>query len=462
MCLLVACKNNDDEVVVVEPPIEEPPIVDNGLTFLEPYDQREGDAQAGYEYLIYGDYVDAGVPYEMYMDYIGPSTTNRLNRTGEAANVNYTQNVIQSFNGVQVVSANCLQCHAQTLNGELVVGLGSSIYDYTTDQTSNLNILNALVKANYGETSAEYLSFEPYHRALSAVGPYIQTQVKGVNSADKLAAALAAFRNKNDLTWLGTPQLPIADEVIPTDVPAWWLLKKKNTMFYSGLGRGDFSRIMMASSVLTLRDSSVAREIDQHFVDVRAFINSIEAPTYPEAIDPEKVERGALIFDTNCAGCHGTYGDSETYPNLLVDIEKIGTDAELANANFAYSYFETWYNTSWFAEEPFAAFIKAENGYVAPPLDGIWASAPYLHNGSVPTLEDLLNSAQRPEFWERTFNTSDYNYEKLGWNYEERSAGGVSTIYDTNLRGYGNQGHTFGDHLSEEQRSDLLEYLKTL
>ena len=95
-------------------------------------------------------------------------------------------------------------------------------------------------------------------------------------------------------------------------------------------------------------------------------------------------------------------------------------------------------------------------------MDGIWATAPYLHNGSVPTLEDVLNSEQRPTFWERGFNSTDLDFDKVGWNYTERSSADSKTVYDTTLPGYGNQGHIYGDRLSAEERRDLIEYLKTL
>jgi len=176
----------------------------------------------------------------------------------------------------------------------------------------------------------------------------------------------------------------------------------------------------------------------------------------------EQVLKGKDIFNIHCAKCHGTYGDNETYPNLLVDLASIQTDPLLATSNFSLTPFLTSYNASWFGQGENGAELVATNGYVAPPLDGIWATAPYLHNGSVPTLEDLLNSEQRPIYWQRTFDSNDLDYQKMGWNYEIKDAGGDPNIYDTTLPGYGNGGHFYGDKLSVEDRVDLIEYLKTL
>jgi hypothetical protein len=105
---------------------------------------------------------------------------------------------------------------------------------------------------------------------------------------------------------------------------------------------------------------------------------------------------------------------------------------------------------------------------VAPPLDGVWATAPYLHNGSVPTLAALLDSSQRPTYFIRS--TVDYDAAALGWSFDELDHGQADEtdlerrdlIYDTTLLGYGNGGHTFGDMLSADDRAALLEYLKTL
>lgn len=230
------------------------------------------------------------------------------------------------------------------------------------------------------------------------------------------------------------------------------------------MGRGDFSRYLMASSLLTMKDSTKANEVDAKFPDILAYLNSIEAPIYPEAIDQSLADQGKLIFDQTCSACHGTYGAEEFYPNLLVDTDVVGTDAKLSDSyeSAEFQDFKNWFNTGWFAQDPNSAQLVAEGGYVAQPLDGIWASAPYLHNGSIPTLEDLLNSEQRPTYWKRTCEDDDYDFGKVGWNYSTESSQVDTDTYDTTIYGYGNGGHTFGDHLSDNDRGALIEYLKTL
>jgi hypothetical protein len=99
--------------------------------------------------------------------------------------------------------------------------------------------------------------------------------------------------------------------------------------------------------------------------------------------------------------------------------------------------------------------------YKARPLDGIWATAPYLHNGSVPTLYDLLlPAAQRP----KSFNvgTREYDPAKVGY-VSAPTAPGNGFTFDTTKRGNSNVGHDYQvGNLTDEQRLALVEYMKTL
>ena len=173
-------------------------------------------------------------------------------------------------------------------------------------------------------------------------------------------------------------------------------------------------------------------------------------------------EKGKPIFENSCSKCHGTYGENVSYPNLLIPERFIQTDSMLFKANYQNPQFIDWFNKSWYAQGNQAARLSPFDGYIAPPLDGVWVTAPYLHNGSVPTLEALLNSKERPQYWQRDFKKPEYDYEKIGWKYEMKDHGNSRTIYNTDKPGYRNTGHKFGDRLSTDQRKAVIEYLKTL
>ena len=115
---------------------------------------------------------------------------------------------------------------------------------------------------------------------------------------------------------------------------------------------------------------------------------------------------------------------------------------------------------------------ESPTGYVAPPLDGIWASAPYFHNGSVPTLWHVLHPGDRPVVWKRT--ATGYDRARVGLEVEEMeampvAAGGKKLAsaerrrhFDTTRPGKSGKGHDFPDVLDESEKAAVLEYLKTL
>ncbi|MBI1205859.1 MAG: hypothetical protein GC191_01075 [Azospirillum sp.] len=102
--------------------------------------------------------------------------------------------------------------------------------------------------------------------------------------------------------------------------------------------------------------------------------------------------------------------------------------------------------------------LPTELYYKARPLDGVWASAPYLHNGSVPTLKALLGrAADRPA----TFYVGNPEFDPAAVGYRSDVVGG-GFRFDTAVPGNGNQGHEYGAPLDDSQRQDLIEFLKTL
>ena len=92
----------------------------------------------------------------------------------------------------------------------------------------------------------------------------------------------------------------------------------------------------------------------------------------------------------------------------------------------------------------------------------MWATAPYLHNGSVPTLDAVLDPALRPACFLRTRDSRKYDLQRVGWDSTVPAVCAGPAVYDTALYGKGNQGHEFGLGLEAGERRAVLEYLKTL
>jgi mono/diheme cytochrome c family protein len=210
---------------------------------------------------------------------------------------------------------------------------------------------------------------------------------------------------------------------------------------------------------------------------MQAYIGRLTAPVYKRPIDATLAAHGKTVFTATCAGCHGTYDavatndTSDTYPNLLFPLDVIGTDPTVANMGVVHApEFVDWYNGSFYGKITRAVPNDPFPGYMAPPLDGIWATAPYLHNGSVPTIELVLNSKARPAVWKRVdLDNANYDENALGWPWieppysqAEAPAAEQKLIYDTSYWSQSNVGHAFGDQLTDGERRSVLEYLKTL
>ncbi len=428
--------------------------------------QRPGDAQAGYRALVNEPYVSCGMPYSAYRRLTPETDPADLlpGREGRNAELPYHLTAHTNADGVEVVSSNCLLCHAAHFDGELVVGLGNEFLDFTTDPRALVNQLGAYVRGE-GDTAA----WQHWADRVEGIAPYVQTSTVGANPATNLTWALMAHRDPATLAWSSEPLLePPPREPLPVSVPPWWRMQKKHAMFYTTIGRGDHGRFMLLAAMLCADTVEEAEAADSYAADIRAFIASLEPPEYPFPIDAALAEEGRQVFEATCSSCHGTYGEAPSYPNLVVALDVVGTDPAYATAATDGSR-DRFYE--WAARSPYGDDVRLApaEGYIAPPLDGVWATAPYLHNGSVPDIRSLLDSRLRPTFW-RHEQPRDYDATILGWRYERLEHGKDQAadreerarIYDTTRPGYGNGGHLFGDGLTDAERDAVIEYLKTL
>lgn len=420
--------------------------------------QRDGDPEAGLDYLIYGDYIGTGIPYKLYQKKAGNGLDTVFHREGDNARLNYAFTAFTAENGVRVVNGNCFTCHAGELDGKLIVGLGNSFSDYRRNLTPAAKLVNFGMKLKYKKDDEEMVAFGDFGKYFRAMAPRVQTNQPGVNPAARLAEACMMHRDPKDLTYRDEPQYEVGEYNIASDVPPLWNVRKKNALYYNAVGRGDFTKLLFQASVLGIPDSTAARAAVTNFKDVYAWLCNLEPPAYPHPVDQSLAERGKAIFEGNCSKCHGTYGEDETYPNKVIALDVIQTDPVYAVYGKESGIID-WYNDSWFSNSYPRSYFEPELGYIAPPLDGVWATAPYLHNGSVPTLDDLLRSDQRPTYWERS---KKYDYKKVGWTYRAATDKGDDWTYDTTLPAYSNKGHYFGDKLDDAERKAVIEYLKTL
>lgn len=178
------------------------------------------------------------------------------------------------------------------------------------------------------------------------------------------------------------------------------------------------------------------------------------------AIDPRLAERGSSVFNEQCMRCHGAQGDRVGRVEPIADL---GTDPERI-AEFTPQLRDALNRLS--TERWQLRHFKLQDGYVNTLLEGAWLRAPYLHNGSVPTLRDLLEAPEkRPVRFCRGGDI--YDWKKLGYFAAPVVVDGRDTcpgqfLYDTTVRGNSNQGHFYGTTLSNADKDALVEFLKTM
>ncbi len=254
-----------------------------------------------------------------------------------------------------------------------------------------------------------------------------------------------------------------------------------------------------------LATSALPGFIDHESIEcIEQWLETLEPPKYAFDVDAELAEKGAPVYARYCASCHGRSGrDFEgEQVGFVTPLRYIGTDpyrldnyTEMLALNMATTYAEqprdlrahacpggtTYEPPSQPAapgdDAPLLEVVDAQEqtyrykhyrktrGYANMPLDGVWLRAPYLHNGSVPTLRDLLEPSKRrpPTFYR---GNDVYDPENVGFVSTEPVDvdGRALFLFDTSIPGNGNQGHegaSYGTELSPQDKDALLEYLKT-
>lgn len=344
---------------------------------------------------------------------------------------------------------NCFACHGGSVYGTSMPGAPNNNYQL---QTFIEDIRTAKLK----------LGKPLGHMEIGSMFMPLGTTA-GTTNAVMFGVALMHFRDAELNVLPLRPGPPMVHHDM--DPPAWWLMHRKTRIYADGFAQKGH-RGLMQFMLVRENGPEKFREWESDFSDVLAFIESLRPPKYPAAIDRDLAEKGRIAFNENCSRCHGTYGDGSKYPELLIPIDEVGTDRVRLDALSAKH--RSAYGKSWFAHYGEQETWDDPQGYMAPPLDGVWASAPYFHNGSVPTLWHVLNPEDRPTVWHRT--SAELDEGKVGLTVESleetpkriRDSSVKRTYFDTRVLGKSASGHDFPLELTADERTAVLEYLKTL
>ncbi|MEX0938847.1 MAG: hypothetical protein WDZ59_13380 [Pirellulales bacterium] len=344
---------------------------------------------------------------------------------------------------------NCMACHQGKVAGRMVPGVANSLLALETltedVRRTKLMLLKSWSRMERG----------------SLVMP-LGTTV-GTTNAVMFGVALMHYRDA-DLN-VHTGRLPPPMVHHDHDAPAWWHYGKKTRLYADGFVPKSH-RALMPFLLVRENGPEKFRQWEDDFKAIEAYLESLDAPNYPGAVDRDLASLGEEVFVRMCSECHGTYGSQETYPQRIVPLDEVGTDPVRLTAlseEHRRGYRDSWFG--YYGEHD----VKIEpQGYLAPPLDGIWASAPYFHNGSVPTLWHVLHPSERPTVWRRTAGGYDHTRVGLEVSSFDEVPGDIESsaerrwYFDTRQFGKSAAGHEFPEVLTEDEKRALLEYLKTL
>lgn len=321
--------------------------------------------------------------------------------------------------------------------------------------------------------------------------PVIVGKTRGTNNA--LALQIIVFLVSQDLRPLD-PNFIGFTALTPNggslDAPAWWNMGHRPVKFMDGFLamdalRSDFGFFLPGPG------PGGFGWVKEHVRAGDSWLMSLKSPAYPGPIDTALAEQGAVLFHSknlwadgldnpapkpdggngSCASCHGAYSpryinDSryldtpalEGVASYIVPRDLIATDAARVDSDSE--------SAEQYGKDDFFAYPETINsdpnldcstqnraeirqgrkpGYLAPPLYGVWATAPYFHNGSVPNVWEVLKPADRKPIWRRVstptrfdqlgkvvmgYDTNfqrAYDKDKLGWKYDALACGAAGT-----------------------------------
>jgi len=404
----------------------------------------------------------------------------------------------------------CAACHSANLFGKTVLGMTNRFpkaneFFIKAKKASEL-IEPGVFKLYSGATQGETELMKDFKKNMRSVG-LKQPLVLGLDTS--LAQVSLSLNHRNPDAYASFSDRyafsPRPDAILdhnPADSkPAvWWNVKYKNRWLSDGSvvsGNPIFTNILWneigRGTDLVQLESWLAQN-EQTIQEITTAVFSSEAPRFTDFFPASKIDlglakQGEQIFNNTCARCHGYYDKAWNLPNAdqLSPEEKLKTTLvrykeqtqvkDVGTDPYRYRGMKSLEQLNNLAiSKKNNILIRAQEGYVPPPLVGIWARWPYFHNNSAPSLCAVLSAAKdRPRFYysgeaqsPATDFDADCNGYPLGkatpesWKVSEH-------LYDTRKPGMGNQGHDEDIFLENgeelllpEQKRALIQFLQTL
>lgn len=427
-----------------------------------------------------------------------------------APNVRMGMTILRK-NSTDALTISCAACHSSNLFGKRIIGMTNRFPRMNEFFVIGKKIVRLvpgeLFATTLGATQEEAVLYSHFRTRLRSVGTRSPIALGLDTSLAQVALSLARRSDDEYASFDRERERSPREEKLasyPSDSkPAvWWNLKYKNRWLSDG-------SVVSGNPVYTnFLWNEIGRGTDLHELEAwlnrsRSVIEELttavfasEAPHFtdffpPEKINIERAKQGEALFNTACKKCHGTYiknwsladsGNLSPVERLKTAevryLEKtpvinVGTDP---HRRIGMESLEKGLNPLAISKKN-GVLIRAQNGYVPPPLVGIWARFPYFHNNSVPNLCALLSRAsERPKtYWsgEMIDPEMDFDSDCVGYPTGDKTPNqwkkSAEHRYDTSIAGMSSSGHDEKIFLkdgveiySKEQKRDLIEFLKTL
>lgn len=448
---------------------------------------------------------DFKVPDNLVLAYAGQGSSSSSKNSLSNHRLGYSQIVRDS---TKLFTMSCATCHSDQLFGQTVLGMTKRFpraNEFFIQGAKALNYYNKFIFRTYtGATDSEMYWLDRSISNLKAVG-HKQPLALGLDTS--LAQVALSLKRREPNAWadksLSYEKRPRADAILdhnPGDSkPAvWWNVKYKNRWLSDGSvvsGNPIYTNLLWneIGRGTDLRElSQWLNENDQTIKELTTAVFATEAPRIEKFFSADKIVKdqalkGEIVFNQTCARCHGVYEKNwskpefenspwseqiKTYqviypqPTQVVDV---GTDP------YRYISMQSLeaLNDLQISKDN-GILIQAQKGYVPPPLVGIWARWPYMHNNSIPSLCALLTPAKdRPKAYYAVAPVDpdqDFDFDCNGYPLsEQRHWLDKEKIYRTNPKGLSAQGHDEGifmvngkELLSGEDKRNLIQFLQTL
>lgn len=407
-------------------------------------------------------------------------------------------------------SFSCAACHSSNLFGKTVLGM-TNRFPKANDFFIKAKSASSLLQPSFfqlytGATDGETDLIRQFKKNMQSVG-LKEPLTLGLDTSLAQVALSLNHREQDDYASISShfANFPRADAILdnnPADSkPAvWWNVKYKNRWLSDGSvvsGNPIFTNLLWneigRGTDLVQLDSWLAQNAEV-VRQITTAVFSSEAPRFTDFFPAEKIDislakQGEQIFEKTCARCHGHYDKAWNLPDAehLSPIEKLQTInvryktqtqvEDVGTDPYRYRGMKSLEQLNNLAiSKRNGILIRPQQGYVPPPLVGIWARWPYFHNNSAPSLCAVLTAAKdRPLTYysgEAQDPATDYDMNCNGYPLGAKTPTAWKTsehMYDTRRAGMGNMGHDEDiflengkELLSQSEKRALIQFLQTL